>query len=345
MGKPMQPAPHSNFGMRGRMSHVKMRGGAAAPTWPVYFPKHAVISALLIGLWYASSVVNNQSSKVLVSAIGPNAVTLVQLLVSACCGALALLLSNGRESRLTKCGFMFASRDHLVDTAQLAAAFLAGVHSLNTCLSLMHVSLAMVLRAAEPLTTLALSALMLPASEQPPQRKMLALLPVVLGCSLSAVGAHGPTAKAFMLVGISNVCFSLRAILGKRVKARHGAGAVVLLFQLCVLGGTMQAALMLLRAVLSRVVPLHMLIPSALAAVAAQPLALLLLCGASFFSQLQLSFVCLGRMSAVSHSLANSMRRPATIAAALLFAPAPLTVVNWVGIAMACSGALIYGLL
>ena len=59
----------------------------------------------------------------------------------------------------------------------------------------------------------------------------------------------------------------------------------------------------------------------------------------------RLSFVCLGRMSAVSHSLANSMRRPATIAAAVAFAPAPLSALNWAGVVIACLGALLYGVL
>ena len=154
--------------------------------------KDTVVSFLLIALWYASSVVNNQSSKILVSSLGAEVLTLMQLLISASCGALVLFLSNG----LAPFGFGVASRAQLFDTCQLAAAFLAGVYSLNACFAFMHVSLAMVLRAAEPLTTLTLSALMLPASEQPPLRKALALLPVVLGCGLSALGAHGPTARA-----------------------------------------------------------------------------------------------------------------------------------------------------
>ena len=134
------------------------------------------LTTLLLALWYASSIVNNQSSKVLVSLLGAEVLTLNQLLVSALCGALVL-----RQSPLR-----FDSRPHLVLTATLAASFLAGCYTLNSCLASMHVSLAMVLRSAEPLTTLALGAVLLPAKEQPPLRKALALLPVVLGCGLSA---------------------------------------------------------------------------------------------------------------------------------------------------------------
>lgn len=258
------------------------------------------------------------------------------MLISAVCGAIVLSCRAGATgSRLG-----FTSRRQLIDTAQLAAVFLAGCYTLNGCLAVMHVSLAMVLRAAEPLTTLGLGALMLPPSEQPTRRRAAALIPVVVGCGLSAIGDHGPTTRALFLVGVSNVCFSLRPILGKWVKAAHEVSAVQIFFQMSVHAAGMQALALLCRALCA---PTQFRLLS-VSAFAERPL-LLLLCGVSFFSQLQLSFVCLGRMSAVTHSLANSTRRPATIAAALFFAPAPLSLLNWVGVAIACGGALLYGLL
>ena len=50
-------------------------------------------------------------------------------------------------------------------------------------------------------------------------------------------------------------------------------------------------------------------------------------------------------MSAVSHSLVNSLRRPATILAALFYAPMRLSPTNIGGIILACAGALLYGML
>ena len=169
-------------------SPAALRGGSAegAPASddtarPENAAGDTALTTLLLALWYASSIVNNQSSKVLVSLLGAEVLTLNQLLISAGCGTLVL-----RQSPLR-----FDSRPHLTLTATLAASFLAGCYTLNSCLASMHVSLAMVLRSAEPLTTLALGAMLLPAKEQPPLRKALALLPVVLGCGLSAVGPHG----------------------------------------------------------------------------------------------------------------------------------------------------------
>ena len=83
------------------------------------------------------------------------------------------------------------------------------------------------------------------------------------------------------------------------------------------------------------------------AALLRRPLPLATAC-AAFYLQLQLSFVCLSRMSAVSHSLANSVRRPVTVIAGLLVAPAAptrLMKMNCVGVrvALACAGAVATG--
>ena len=39
---------------------------------------------------------------------------------------------------------------------------------------------------------------------------------------LAAVGPHAPTASGLTLALVSNVCFSLRGILGKRIAVTHG---------------------------------------------------------------------------------------------------------------------------
>ena len=211
MRRPAALAASTSSPFMKQSAAAALRGGSAADgaARPENTAGETALTTLLLALWYASSIVNNQSSKVLVSLLGAEVLTLNQLLVSAGCGTLVL-----RQSPLR-----FDSRPHLILTAMLAASFLAGCYTLNSCLAAMHVSLAMVLRSAEPLTTLALGAVLLPAKEQPPRRKALALLPVVLGCGLSAVGPHAPSASALLLVAISNVCFSLRAILGRRLQA------------------------------------------------------------------------------------------------------------------------------
>ena len=311
-------------------------GAATAPT-----PGGAPLTALLVGLWYAASVVCNQSSKkLLAGALGAQTLTLAQCVVASACGALILvalrlfcqLFLDG------ECAFApvsITTRAQLVDTAATAAAFLGGFITLNSCVRAMHVSLVMVLRALEPLTTLALGAALFGANV--PLRKAAALLPVVAGCACSAVGPFSATAAGLALAALSNVCFSLRGLLGKRLSREHGAGALESFFHLCVLGALFQAAILAVGGGAAAFAP----VASAVSADAA----LVALNGASFYAYLQLSWVCLGRMSAVSHSVANSLRRPVTVVAALVVAPAALSPLNLVGIVLACVGGLVYGLL
>ena len=50
-------------------------------------------------------------------------------------------------------------------------------------------------------------------------------------------------------------------------------------------------------------------------------------------------------MSAMSHSLTNSLRQPATILAALVYAPMKLSPINIAGILLACAGGILYNIL
>ena len=136
----------------------------------------------------------------------------------------------------------------------------------------------MVLRAAEPLTTLLLALPLLPRADRPSRARVAALLCVVGGCALSASGKHGPTPTGVLIAIASNVCFSLRGILGKRVTRAYGGGPLSVFFHLCALGAAMQAAL-----ILSAVGPAGL---AALVGVrGAAPL--ILVNGASFYAYLQ----------------------------------------------------------
>lgn len=317
-----------------RVPEVRAMADAEAEPAPKKDWKETAITFGLIAAWYATSIVCNQTSKKLLSrtAMGAQALTLAQMIVSAACGAIWLFVL-----RLNKYQ-PFVSAKHVRSTFLCAGAFTGGFQALNACFAAMHVSLVMVLRAMEPITTLLLTALMLPASEMPAFRRCLALVPVMVGSGLSAANpAYAPSILGLALVTASNICFSLRNILGKQVKAAHGTDAYSLFFQLCVMGSLIQAATIGVTALIGSGA-----LPS-IPVVSQAPL--LLMNGASFFAYLQLSWVCLVRMTAVSHSLANAMRRPATIAAALVVAPVALSPMNVAGIFLACAGAGLFALL
>jgi drug/metabolite transporter (DMT)-like permease len=293
---------------------------------------------MLIAIWYATSVVCNQSSKVLVQLLGSQTLTLAQLVVAVACGAAVLL---GLRASCSECVFPdigFSSRDQLVETAILATAFTGGFVTLNSCLTNMHVSLVMVLRAAEPLTTLALGFAFF--GTRVSLKKASVLLAVVAGCALSAVGSFKASLGGIALAVLSNICFSLRGLLGKQLSSRYGGGDVETFFQLCWLGALVQSLVLLATTGTSAFSSLAQVVFAS-----PENLRLILVNGASFYAYLCLSWVCLGRMSAVSHSVANSLRRPVTVIAALLYAPVALTPTNFAGILLACAAAALYGLM
>ena len=223
--------------------------------------------------------------KLLAGALGAQTLTLAQCVVASACGALIPSRCAFSASSLDgECAFApvsITTRAQLVDTAATAAAFLGGFITLNSCVRAMHVSLVMVLRALEPLTTLALGAALFGANV--PLRKAAALLPVVAGCACSAVGPFSATAAGLALAALSNVCFSLRGLLGKRLSREHGAGALESFFHLCVLGALFQAAILAVGGGAAAFAP----VASAVSADAA----LVALNGASFYAYLQLSWV------------------------------------------------------
>lgn len=291
--------------------------------------KEKIVTGTLIVLWYAASVVCNQSSKTLLStALNSEMLTFFQFLVSALTGAAVIFGARAAPFEGV------TSKPLLGDLSKIALANVIGFGLMNACFGVMHVSMVMTLRAAEPLSTLLVSLALNPKTNVPPAR-LGALLFVVAGCALSALGAHGPTALGLTLALTCNFLFAARNILGKQVGQRMGP--VSQFFHLSWIGAIIQAIIILGGTVVKNGVlpalPTSAVLPT------------LILNGVSFYAYLQLSWVVLNRMSAVSHSLTNSLRRPATIIAALAISPAPMSLLNYGGIVAACIGALLYGFL
>jgi len=166
------------------------------------------------------------------------------------------------------------------DTAFLAAIITAGFGLLNACMSAMHVSLVMVLRAAEPAFALVLASALLPSSSLPSPRRAAALLPVIAGAGLSSVGSHAPTRLGMAYALLCNVCFALRGILSKRLAAAHPrTDACSEWLHICGFGVVLQAA-----AILGSRLALGAALPTP---PPASQLPTALLCGVSFFAYVQ----------------------------------------------------------
>jgi drug/metabolite transporter (DMT)-like permease len=190
----------------------------------------------------------------------------------------------------------------------------------------MHVSLVMTLRATEPLFTLALSTIVFGTDDG--LRRLVSLIPVVCGASMSALGSADATLAGAVACAASNACFAARGVLTKVIRARHAADNYSLFLHINVIGALMAGA--------------YVVVAGA-AVVLPESMTILVINGVAFWAYLQLSWLVLARVTAVTHSVCNAMRRPVVILAGWLQFGNEITSLNACGIALACGGAALYG--
>jgi drug/metabolite transporter (DMT)-like permease len=216
-------------------------------------------------------------------------------------------------------------------TILLSVCFCAGFVTLNASLGVLHVSSVMTMRAAEPVATYLLGLLLVP-NEKTSFQALICLVPIVLGAGLSAVAKTPETdeisVSGLMLVLVCNICFALRTIITKILKTRHSDMDNYNLFlQLCLLGCLWQGVFVLLSGL------------EGFQSIANIPM--LLLNGLTFYLYLQLSWVVMGMVDSVTHSVCNSLRRP-VICAAGWIAFGGITVQGVAGVLTATAGTLLY---
>mmetsp|Transcript_6733 Transcript_6733/g.10654 ORF Transcript_6733/g.10654 Transcript_6733/m.10654 type:complete len:332 (+) Transcript_6733:26-1021(+) len=254
---------------------------------------------LLIAAWYASSVVCTNTSKSL--KLPGTTLAFCQMLISTICASLGIVLFKLDGVGKPK---VWPARKALTITVLLSFTFCAGFITLNISLGLMHVSSVMTARAAEPVATWLLGLFFLP-NEKTPMNAVLCLVPIVLGAGLSAVApGSNMNASGFCLVMLCNVCFSLRTIVTKLLKSWNDIDNYNLFLQLCILGSLWQGVILITTGVqsLKQIVNIP----------------ILLLNGVTFYLYMQLSWVVMSRVGAVTHSVCNSLRRPVMCAAGWL---------------------------
>ena len=192
-------------------------------------------TAAMIALWYATSIVATNTSKSL--EMDAAVLTLSQLLIASGCSFLLLRILKLKPYRPMN------SREELQTTSLLAFAFMLGFVTLNAALRHMHVSLVMTLRATEPLFTLALSTIVFGTDDG--LRRLVSLIPVVCGASMSALGSADATLAGAVACAASNACFAARGVLTKVIRARHAADNYSLFLHINVIGALMAGAYVL----------------------------------------------------------------------------------------------------
>jgi len=301
----------------------------------------------MIVLWYGSSVVCTNTAKELkMLGWSSSSLTLAELAIATACSFVMLVILKIRPYK--KPGFTY---NELKLTTMLAASFVFGFVTMNSAFGLMHVSLVMTVRATEPLFTMAAAKCFL-GNEIVTVRILLATLPIVIGAGLSALESADATFNGIVLIFICNCCFAARGVTTKLVKEQFKVDDFSLFLNICAIGTLIQ------------VVNIGMLTmfssgeedvaadsgSSAEADVSGDDPgtqtsggATMLINGITFWAYLQLSWLVLGRVSAVTHSVLNSLRRPVICTFGFLRFGGDPTALNITGIALASGGALLYG--
>ena len=300
-----------------------------------------------IAVWYISSIVCTSGSKHLLSSgVLPSALwlTLLQLCIGSALGKGLLAFGLVHEP-----GGAVGAAGYGAMRWKLAATFVVGFGSLNASFSLMPASLAMTLRAAEPLFSVVLVTMFMGASERPSMRLCMSLVPIVAGTSMSSFGSSQFSFAGLALVCVANTAFPYRTVIYKQLRAATGEGNFTVfadvLWRAAVMVACVNIGLEILTlfsgedAIASTKSSGFTWVGALLdPGVALQ----LLVNGVCYFTYLQWSFIVLSKVTVVSHAVGNSMRRPFNIVFAVWFFSTEITILNGFGILLACCGALLY---
>ena len=311
-------------------------------------------AVLLSVLWYVASVVCTNGSKVLKRTVSSTQLGFAQLVISALC---AYLVCD--KQRLSISALTSSPAEGRRLSAQLWAlgiVFALSFLALNTSFGFLDVSLAVTLRAAEPLFAASAAVAM---GKQVHCSTLASLVAICAGAALAA-SASAPLGGSISwtgvaLVALANVGFVARSVLAKHIGATFKrVRPAPLFFHVCARGALVQGALLVVvaaragggvdgfRAALLR--------PGGAAGHGvgsdASSLALpLVLNGIAFFLYLFCSFTLLARIPVMTHTVANSMRRPFNVVAAVYLLGENLGRTKALGIALACAGATSYSLI
>lgn len=233
------------------------------------------------------------------------------------------------------------SRAALAGIWPLAVIHVLGNVLTNVSLGAVAVSFTHTVKAMEPFFSVLMSAIFL--GEVPPVPVLLTLLPIVGGVLMASLSEVTFNWTGFLSALFSNITFQSRNVLSKKLMlSKGGKMDSMALFQTI----TVLSFLMLLPVTLA--IEGAPLLPGALAAAGIQGADLTLLAtrlglaGLCFHGYQQLSYSILSRVTPVTHSIGNCVKRVVVIVASVVAFSHPMSQQNMLGTAVALGGVFLY---
>eukprot|EP00775_Hariotina_reticulata_P011709 gene11709-11854_t len=206
----------------------------------------------------------------------------------------------------------------------------------NVSLGKVAVSFTHTVKAMEPFFSVVMSGIFL--GDVPPVPVLLTLVPIVGGVIMASLSETTFNWTGFLAAMFSNITFQSRNVLSKKLMVKKGSLNNINLFQVI----TIMALFMLLPvSILVEGLPA---LPQNLAKAAAQQdlARRMLSAGICFHGYQQLSYMILSRVTPVTHSIGNCVKRVVVIVASVIAFQNPMSMQNAIGTGLALFGVFLY---
>lgn len=299
-------------------------------------PKAAVMDTLILGAlfgcWYLFNIYFNIYNKQVLKVFPhPITCTAIQFGVGSLIACFMWVLNLHKKPD--------ASVDKLTTITPLALVHTLGNSLTNISLGSVAVSFTHTIKALEPIFSVLLSVLFL--SDRPSPLVLMTLAPIIGGVALASTSELSFTWKGFLSAMGSNLTFQSRNVLSKKfmIKGKGGMDNINLFSIITILSFILLAPIALL---MDGVV----FTPHAMAVAGiAHPYSVMtqsLIAGLCFHAYQQVSYMILQRVSPVTHSVGNCVKRVVVIVASIFVFRNPVTQQNALGTALALAGVFAY---
>ncbi|KAL5206147.1 hypothetical protein ABZP36_034356 [Zizania latifolia] len=325
------PVSPEQEGKRGARRDVAVAAAAAAGAEEDGGLAKTLQLGVLFGLWYLFNIYFNIYNKQVLKVFPyPINITNVQFAVGT---VIALFMWITGILKRPK-----------ISGAQLAAILpLAIVHTMgnlftNMSLGKVAVSFTHTIKAMEPFFSVLLSALFL--GEMPTPFVVLSLVPIVGGVALASLTEASFNWAGFWSAMASNVTFQSRNVLSKKlmVKKEESLDNITLFSIITVMSFFLLAPVTLL----TEGVKVTPTVLQSAGLNLKQIYTRSLIAAFCFHAYQQVSYMILSRVSPVSHSVGNCVKRVVVIVTSVLFFRTPVSPINSLGTGVALAGVFLY---
>jgi solute carrier family 35 protein E1 len=290
------------------------------------------LGALFAG-WYYFSIAFNVYQKALLKAVPmPLTATFLELAIGS--ALVAASWGLGAKARPD------VKTSMLKPIATLGMVHMLGNALTNVSLGKVAVSFTHTVKALEPVFSVGLSAIFL--GNIPSLAMCASLVPIIAGVMIASATEVSFNMAGFLSAMGSNLTFQSRNVLSKFVMTGDDMKKLdyVNLLGVLTIASTVFALPLALAFESSKMNVASIVAGGMPLAVAGKNLFMAALC---FQLYQQLSFMVLSRVNPVTHSVGNSLKRVAVIAASVIIFRNPVSTTNIIGTALAIFGVILYG--